>query len=81
MSRYIAIVLKYEIVEGSDLIKPIEWAIYDLLDERMLPERYTLLSDAEEKITTLDKVAKKNEINEANELKKQISRKNSLSRK
>ncbi|GKV84825.1 hypothetical protein PEC301296_11370 [Pectobacterium carotovorum subsp. carotovorum] len=81
MSRYIAIVVKYEIVEGSDLIKPIEWAIYDLLDERMLPERYTLLSDAEEEIITLDKVAKKNEKNEANELKKQILRKNSLSRK
>lgn len=81
MSRYIAIVVKYEIVEGSDLIKPIEWAIYDLLDERMLPKRYTLLSDAEEEIITLDKVAKKNEKNEANELKKQILRKNSLSRK
>ena len=50
MSRYIAIVVKYEKIEDSELIKPIEWAIYDLLDEKMLPERYTRLCDAEEEI-------------------------------
>ncbi|ENM0185233.1 hypothetical protein AB5X33_000243 [Enterobacter hormaechei] len=80
MSRYIAIVVKYEIVEGSDLIKPIEWAIYDLLDERMLPERYTLLSDAEEEIIALDKVAIQNEKNEINKIEKKRSRKNSFSK-
>ncbi len=48
-------------IEDSELIKPIEWAIYDLLDEKMLPERYTRLCDAEEEIIALDKVAIQNE--------------------
>ncbi len=80
MSRYIAIVVKYEKIEDSELIKPIEWAIYDLLDEKMLPERYTRLSDAEEEIFALDKVAIQNEINEINEIEKKISRKNYFSK-
>ncbi|HEE4951063.1 TPA: hypothetical protein R7H00_003231 [Klebsiella pneumoniae] len=80
MSRYIAIVVKYEKIEDSELIKPIEWAIYDLLDEKMLPERYTRLSDAEEEIFALDKVAIQNEINEINKIEKKISRKNYFSK-
>ncbi|HFT3215548.1 TPA: hypothetical protein ACHV3X_003545 [Klebsiella variicola] len=80
MSRYIAIVVKYEKIEDSELIKPKEWAIYDLLDEKMLPDRYTLLSDAEEEIITLDKVAIQNEKNEINKIEKKRSRKNSFSK-
>ncbi|HCC6344590.1 hypothetical protein [Citrobacter amalonaticus] len=80
MSRYIAIVVKYEKIEDSELIKPIEWAIYDLLDERMHPDRYTLLSDAEEEITALDIVAIQNEKNEINKIEKKISRRNSFSK-
>lgn len=83
MSRYIAIVVKYEKIEDSELIKPIEWAIYDLLDEKMLPERYTRLCDAEEEIIALDKVAiqnEKNEKNEINKIEKKRSRKNSFSK-
>ncbi|MEG8840694.1 hypothetical protein [Klebsiella quasipneumoniae] len=78
MSRYIAIVVKYEKIEDSELIKPIEWVIYDLLDEKMLPDRYKLLSDAEEEIIALDKVAMQNEKNEINKIEKKISRRNSF---
>ena len=80
MSRYIAIVVKYEKIEDSELIKPIEWAIYDLLEEKMLPERYTRLCDAEEEIIALDKVAIQNEKNEINKIEKKRSRKNSFSK-
>jgi len=80
MSRYIAIVVKFEKIEGSDLIKPTEWAIYDLLDEKMLPERYTLLSDAEEEILIVDKIAIENEKNEFKRIDATISSRNSHSK-
>ncbi|ELW6560988.1 hypothetical protein QL374_001206 [Salmonella enterica] len=56
MSNYIAVVVKFEKIEGTDAIKPIEWAIYDIFSRKILPERYDFPRFAEEKIAVLDNI-------------------------
>ncbi|MDJ7339172.1 hypothetical protein LEC33_27245 [Salmonella enterica] len=54
MSNCIAVVVKFEKIEGTDAIKPIEWAIYDIVNKKILPECFDLPRYAEERIGELN---------------------------